>query len=527
MPVTTSEGKTVILRGILLNGTMDAPAKCLLQNFVQFNGYSGCPYCLNEGKSVSTSAKGHTLTYPFNTQQPVNGYGADRTHEGTLEHAYKAHQSRLEGNYQPICGVKGYSWLMFVPGFGIIQGIAVDYMHCVLLGVTKMLLTLWFDKAHATEEWSISKRVEDVDKRLLNITPPNCISWAPRSISKDFGHWKASEFRSFLFFYGIPCLWNILPDEYFKHFLLLAEAIWLLDQNSISSQCLQKSGNLLRHFCLRIEALYGSRYNTFNVHCLLHLHDCVKNLGPLWANSCFWYEDYNGQLRKLFHGTQKVELQIAFSVCIQQKVPELIPLLPLHSSSEEFYKSMTQGKYSLKCKREKISDNIFSLGVMSPALLNPSLSVFIESSMGQISQVFLFKRIQINTDVIHSKSYLNVSRRNSFTVFVTDTGFVEVKFYIKLYFKCPNVLFCTDACPCKLPKYYGIADCCLKPATDIKLSSDKFTHCKVGHVYPVRKEACNNVIFTVTKVEALCVSVDCKCSQCMFVCKLPNRIEKD
>lgn len=194
----------------------------------------------------------------------------------------------------------------------------------------------------------------------------------------------------------------------FQHFLLLAEAIWLLDQNSISPQCLKKSGNLWRHFCLCIEALYGSRYQTFNAHFLLHLHDCVKNLGPLWANSCFWYEDYHGQLRKLFHGTKKVELQIAFSVCIQQNVPELIPLLPRHFSSEEFYKSMTQGKYTLKCKREKTSDNLFSLGVMSPALLNPSLSVFIESRLGQISQVFLFKRIQINTYVIHSKSYLNV-----------------------------------------------------------------------------------------------------------------------
>lgn len=76
---------------------------------VQFNDYSGCPYCQNEGKSVSTSARGHTLTYPFNTHQPVNGYGADRTHEGSLEDAYKAHTSKLRGKYQPVCGLKGYS----------------------------------------------------------------------------------------------------------------------------------------------------------------------------------------------------------------------------------------------------------------------------------------------------------------------------------------------------------------------------------------------------------------------------------
>ena len=390
-----------------------------------------------------------------------------------------------------------------------------------------MLMTLWFDKSHAAESWNISKRVEEVERRLLNITPPNCISRAPRSITKDYAHWKASEFRSFLFFYGIPCLRNILPDENFQHFLLLVEAIWLLDQNSISPHCLQKAGKLLRHFCLRIEALYGSRYETFNMHCLLHLEDCVKNVGPLWACSCFWFEDYNGDLRKLFHGTQKVELQIAFSVCIQQKIPELIPLLPLGSSSKLFYENMTQGRYMLKCKREEISSKLFALGVMSPIVLNATLTSFIESKIGCVSSVFIFKRIQMDRYIIHSKAYLNIVRRSSCTVFVTGAGFVQVKFFVKLYVKCPNVLFCSNACTCKVPHYYGVADCCLKPATDITMSSDKFTDCKADHIVPVRREECSNVVFPVISVKALCVLVDCSHTQCMFVCKLPNRYEKD
>ena len=85
---------------------------------------------------------------------------------------------------------------MFIPGFDIIKGIAVDCMHCVLLGVTKMLMTLWFDTTDAYEDWNISRHVENVDSRLLNITSPNCISRAPRSIAKDHPHWKASEFFS-------------------------------------------------------------------------------------------------------------------------------------------------------------------------------------------------------------------------------------------------------------------------------------------------------------------------------------------
>nr|XP_022308550.1 uncharacterized protein LOC111114507 [Crassostrea virginica] len=54
------------IRGILLNGVFDAPARCLFQNMVQFNGFYGCPYCEVPGKSVQTSERGYTLSYPFN-----------------------------------------------------------------------------------------------------------------------------------------------------------------------------------------------------------------------------------------------------------------------------------------------------------------------------------------------------------------------------------------------------------------------------------------------------------------------------
>ena len=43
-------------------------------------------------------------------------------------------------------GVKGYSWVIFVPQLDIIRAVAIDYMHGTLLGVTKMLLTLAVQK---------------------------------------------------------------------------------------------------------------------------------------------------------------------------------------------------------------------------------------------------------------------------------------------------------------------------------------------------------------------------------------------
>ena len=84
-------------------------------------------------------------------------------------------------------------------------------------------------------------------------------------------------------------------------------------------------------------------------------------------------------------------------------------------------------------------------------------------------------------------------------------GFLEIKFYVKLFLQCPNVLFCTNACICKNPQYYVISDC-LRPATEVVVSSEQFTHCEVGHIIPVRIELSSSVIFPVTSVKNLCLS---------------------
>lgn len=54
----------------------------------------------------------------------------------------------------------------------------------------------------------------------------------------------------------------------------------------------------------------GDRYLTGSVHGLLHLPEAVRNLGPLWAHSCFGFESSNGDLLQLFHGSQAVQKQV-------------------------------------------------------------------------------------------------------------------------------------------------------------------------------------------------------------------------
>lgn len=368
-------GKNLLLRCILLLGTFDAPAKCLFQEFCQFNAFYGCPYCLSPGETVQTSTKGHTHAYPFDDSSLITGHGEPRMHEQTLKFAAEAtHESAQKGTPSSVKGVKSYSWFMFIPKFDIIRGVAVDYMHSTLLGVVKMLLTLWIDKTYKAEPWSVCKRMKEIEERYLKISPPSCITRLPRSLITNFGHLKASELRTFLLFYSVPCLYGILPEEYFQHYLHLVEAIYPLLQDSISPNDIVKASALLNHFCMRVKELYAARYETFNVHCLLHLTERVRDLGPLWSHSCFCFEDFNGEIRILFNGTQSVEEQIVTAVCVQQRILELVPLLESGSMAQQLFEHLSRKRPLLPKRKQFQATAIAALWatykIMSSLLLS-------------------------------------------------------------------------------------------------------------------------------------------------------------
>lgn len=73
----------------------------------------------------------------------------------------------------------------------------------------------------------------------------------------------------------------------------------------------------------------------------------------------FFYEGLNGDLRNLFHGTQKIDLQIVTAVCIQNKIPELVDKLEI-GSVKSFYQKMQSSLQSFT--RTCIGLNTFVVG---------------------------------------------------------------------------------------------------------------------------------------------------------------------
>lgn len=142
--------------------------------------------------------------------------------------------------------------------------------------------------------------------------------------------------------------------------MLLSEAIFLLSMEEITHTQLLHAENLIEHFCITFTELYDIRYQTANIHYLLHIPQDVRNLGPLWTHSCFPFENYNGEMLKLFHGTQNVPFQIASAMLIMQRLPQLEHQLPKNSEQEKFYKKVTLPH---RCKNEEeIEQGIFAMG---------------------------------------------------------------------------------------------------------------------------------------------------------------------
>lgn len=70
------------------------------------------------------------------------------------------------------------------------------------------------------------------------------------------------------------------------------------------------------HIYIRV----GIKATAMNVHMLQHLPNCVQYWGPLWVYSCFHFENMNGTLKSLFHGTRNMTKQVIMTYMVTSTV---------------------------------------------------------------------------------------------------------------------------------------------------------------------------------------------------------------
>lgn len=401
------QNKKINVKALLVVATMDLPARAYATNMTQYNGKFSCLYCEEEGTVVKSGAG--TCRAFLSREEPAKL----RTKDSINDCSVKALR-----NNERMMGFLGVSVLSYLPHFSLNSNIQIDYMHGILLGITKKLLDQWFDaKSSKEEDFYIGDKTAEVDQRLAGIQPPYIIHRTPRSIGNTLKNWKASEFRNWLLFYAIPCLINILPDVYLKHFSLLVEATYLLLSTGITAADLNKANILLHAFLKNAQLLYGQNFMGLNVHNLVHLVAMVKMWGPLWAWSCFPFESFNGELKKTIHGTGNVCRQIFWSFQAEKRILFQSSKINRESGTRKYIDQLFDSQDGSSCT-EAYMCQIFQpkcriLQALS-AEEKRQLKTILPTSKAEDNFVRLFK-VMRNGFVFSAKKNLKVSKQNSYT----------------------------------------------------------------------------------------------------------------
>ena len=97
VPISKGSHISRLVKAILIAGTFNLPARCLVSSTVQFNGKYGCIKCFQIGESCTTAKGGHVWVYPFNNENPK---GPLRDHESLKKHALEAyHENNTQHGY--------------------------------------------------------------------------------------------------------------------------------------------------------------------------------------------------------------------------------------------------------------------------------------------------------------------------------------------------------------------------------------------------------------------------------------------
>lgn len=362
----------------------DAPARAAMQNVKQYNGFYGCSWCYHPGTKVEGIVK-YCIDQPY----------PDRTDDEAVQDMTTAYNKD-----QTIRGVKGPCPLINLHGFSAVWSWCPDYMHCVLLGVTRQMADIWFsDRLHQPKSSKESdesgpgfyigtkSQLDFLDERLCAIRMPECFNRQPRSLLGR-SNWKASEWQCWLLYYSVPCLSGVLDQTYLDHWSLFVAGVYLLLKDSVTKSDIEKSTRLLTEFVVGIQFLYHDKEMTYNVHQLLHLPKSVLLFGPLWAHSCFTFETNIGRLQKLVTSANGVALQIATRLLLQ-------------ISFSAMKASVSDNALALMGKKKIPTGNLVPLG-KTEKVEGTLVSQHVEL---QGSEVVEFRRLSVSGAIICSSKY--------------------------------------------------------------------------------------------------------------------------
>ena len=203
--------------------------------------------------------------------------------------------------------------------------------------------------------------------------------------------------------------------------------------------------------------------------------DDVRDLGPLYTHSYFSFEDKNGFILRLIHGTQFIDNQILSAVALIQKLPELKEkCINTGTEIDLLYRDLTRASKSKF--RTEILPNIYIVSATYQVYLSvtdmstSALEKFLGSSC-PTDRLWVFNRLEITdtSSVVCGLAYNRMRKRNCAVVkYCVDKAwaFAMVKYFIKY-----------DLPSTRQPMYLAIAHPILCDHYNSKLHIDRVTPC--------------------------------------------------
>ena len=163
-------------------------------------------------------------------------------------------------------------------------------MHTLYLGVFKKFCLLIFSKSKTgrRQKWLLYNKINSIDQGLSSVKIPTTTSRRFRTI-KHIARFKTNEFR-YLMHHGSTVLLQAMLPKYRRHFALLLVAVNIASKDTIDNCDIILVKELLYQYVKDWQKIFDLCYMSSNLHSLLHVHESIQYLGPLYMYSTFNFE---------------------------------------------------------------------------------------------------------------------------------------------------------------------------------------------------------------------------------------------
>lgn len=290
--------------------TCDAPARAEAQCLSYSNGEYGC-FCCEQQSVSAVVGNGHNSVFLYPTDARGNIIEPkDPVEFRTAEKMYAQARRCVKEKLEHVYGVKGPSIVSLIPHFDISCGFVPDHLHIFDQGIFKTLLNCFCESKNKNEQYYINKRKRrELSKELLDIKPPNSTTRTPRSLDEK-NYFKANEIEEYFIHYFPILMKDKLPKQYYDHLLLICYAMNRLMNHVIHKRELDHAEYLIDLFLKDFQKLYGEHKMTYNPHVAKHFCRYIRLYGLPWNWSTYPFEDYNGYIKSIIHGKNKLDIEI-------------------------------------------------------------------------------------------------------------------------------------------------------------------------------------------------------------------------